>query len=147
MDKTESILGLRGGRESVLDIISARDYPTTEGYLHALTMLEMQRKTPEYQAARRSVLSEIGRREEEKARAEQQAKFEELRRNVQLDAIEKKNIHNDAAKAAAADYAAGKISAGDIDKRTAEIEKKLTASAKDKKATSASFNAILRGQL
>ena len=117
---------------SALDLVKRSDYDTDEQYLDACARAELERSSPEYRAARSRLKVEYQARREEQERKAQSENYKAIRSSVSLDSVDKHNIDEEAAALAA-----------HIEKYAAE----LTEKAKDSKASSALFNAMLRGQL
>lgn len=131
---------------SILEIFGNADY-TSEKTLHEMTMLQMQMQSPEYAAARRSVLRQIEAKQRAADEAKSAAQYAEIRKNAKLNSYEAQRVHDEAARKALADFNSGKIGASEIDTQTKKHEKQLTEAALDRTATNAHINALLRGQL
>ena len=127
---------------SVFDVVNRSSYTTEDAYLDALTLEEMRRNNPEYQAARRRLSVEYRERQE----AANDAAYKEIRSTVQLDGLDQREIDTQAAEMARRDLAAGRISASGLGKAIEDYAKQLTEKRKDTKAGNQLFNAMLRGQ-
>ena len=131
---------------SVFDVVNRSSYTTEDAYLDALTLEEMRRNNPEYQAARRRLSVEYRERQERGQRAANDAAYKEIRSTVQLDGLDQREIDTQAAEMARRDLAAGRISASGLGKAIEDYAKQLTEKRKDTKAGNQLFNAMLRGQ-
>ena len=130
----------------VFDVVNRSSYTTEDAYLDALTLEEMRRNNPEYQAARRRLSVEYRERQEREQRAANDAAYKEIRSTVQLDNLDQREIDTQAAEMARRDLAAGRISASGLGKAIEDYAKQLTEKRKDTKAGNQLFNAMLRGQ-
>ena len=131
---------------NIFDVVNRSNYATEDAYLDALTLEEMRRNNPEYQAARRRLSVEYRERQEREQRAANDAAYKEIRSTVQLDHLDQREIDTQAAEMARRDLAAGRISASGLGKAIEDYAKKLTEKRKDTKASSQLLNAMLRGQ-
>lgn len=131
---------------NIFDVVNRSNYATEDAYLDALTLEEMRRNNPEYQAARRRLSVEYRERQEREQRAANDAAYKEIRSTVQLDHLDQREIDTQAAEMARRDLAAGRISASGLGKAIEDYAKKLTEKRKDTKASDQLFNAMLRGQ-
>ena len=131
---------------SVFDVVNRSSYTTEDAYLDALTLEEMRRSNPEYQAARRRLSVEYRERQEREQRIAQEAAYKEIRSKVQLDGLDQREIDAEAAEMARRDLAAGRISASGLGETIPDYAKQLTEKRKDIKAGNQLFNAMLRGQ-
>ena len=125
---------------SALDLVKRGDYDSDEAYLDACTRAELERSSPEYRAAR-------SRLKVEQARKAQSENYKAIRSSVSLDSVDKHNIDEEAAALARRDLSANRIAASDLGATIEKYAAELTEKAKDSKASSALFNAMLRGQL
>lgn len=137
---------LGADQPSVFDVVNRSSYTTEDAYLDALTLEEMRRNNPEYQAARRRLSVEYRERQEREQRAANDAAYKEIRSTVQLDGLDQREIDTQAAEMARRDLAAGRISASGLGKAIEDYAKQLTEKRKDTKAGNQLFNAMLRGQ-
>ena len=85
---------------SVFDVVNRSSYATEDAYLDALTLEEMRRNNPEYQAARRRLSVEYRERQEREQRIAQEAAYKEIRSTVQLDGLDRREIDTQAAEMA-----------------------------------------------
>ena len=127
---------------SALDLVKRSDYDTDEQYLDACARAELERSSPEYRAARSRLKAEYHARQEE-----QSENYKAIRSSVSLDSVDKHNIDEEAAALARRDLSANRIAASDLGATIEKYAAELTEKAKDSKASSALFNAMLRGQL
>ena len=86
-------------------------------------------------------------RREEQERKAQSENYKAIRSSVSLDSVDKHNIDEEAAALARRDLSANRIAASDLGATIEKYAAELTEKAKDSKASSALFNAMLRGQL
>ena len=131
---------------SALDLVKRGDYDSDEAYLDACTRAEL-RSSPEYRAARSRLKVEYQARREEQERKAQSENYKAIRSSVSLDSVDKHNIDEEAAALARRDLSANRIAASDLGATIEKYAAELTEKAKDSKASSALFNAMLRGQL
>ena len=131
---------------SALDLVNRSDYDTDEQYLDACARAELERSSPEYRAARSRLKAEYHARQEEQERKAQSENYKAIRSSVSLDSVDKHNIE-EAAALARRDLSANRIAASDLGATIEKYAAELTEKAKDSKASSALFNAMLRGQL
>lgn len=131
---------------SALDLVKRGDYDSDEAYLDACTRAELERSSPEYRAARSRLKVEYQARREEQERKAQSENYKAIRSSVSLDSVDKHNIDEEAALARR-DLSANRIAASDLGATIEKYAAELTEKAKDSKASSALFNAMLRGQL
>ena len=101
----------------------------------------------EYRAARSRLKVEYQARREEQERKAQSENYKAIRSSVSLDSVDKHNIDEEAAALARRDLSANRIAASDLGATIEKYAAELTEKAKDSKASSALFNAMLRGQL
>lgn len=132
---------------SALDLVKRGDYDSDEAYLDACTRAELERSSPEYRAARSRLKVEYQARREKQARKAQSENYKAIRSSVSLDSVDKHNIDEEAAALARRDLSANRIAASDLGATIEKYAAELTEKAKDSKASSALFNAMLRGQL
>lgn len=132
---------------SALDLVKRSDYDTDEQYLDACARAELERSSPEYRAARSRLKVEYQARREEQERKAQSENYKAIRSSVSLDSVDKHNIDEEAAALARRDLSANRIAASDLGATIEKYAAELTEKAKDSKASSALFNAMLRGQL
>ena len=132
---------------SALDLVKRGDYDSDEAYLDACTRAELERSSPEYRAARSRLKAEYHARREEQERKAQSENYKAIRSSVSLDSVDKHNIDEEAAALARRDLAANRITASELGKTIERYAKELGEKRKSEKATSAMFNAVLRGQL
>ena len=132
---------------SALDLVKRGDYDSDEAYLDACTRAELERRSPEYRAARSRLKVEYQARREEQERKAQSENYKAIRSSVSLDSVDKHNIDEEAAALARRDLSANRIAASDLGATIEKYAAELTEKAKDSKASSALFNAMLRGQL
>ena len=132
---------------SALDLVKRGDYDSDEAYLDACTRAELARSSPEYRAARSRLKVEYQARREEQERKAQSENYKAIRSSVSLDSVDKHNIDEEAAALARRDLSANRIAASDLGATIEKYAAELTEKAKDSKASSALFNAMLRGQL
>lgn len=137
---------LGADQPSVFDVINRSSYATEDAYLDALTLEEMRRNNPEYQAARRRLSVKYRERQEREQRAANDAAYKEIRSTVQLDHLDQREIDTQAAEMARRDLAAGRISASGLGKAIEDYAKQLAETRKDTKASNQLFNAIIRGK-
>ena len=130
---------------SVFDVVNRSSYATEDAYLDALTLEEMRRNNPEYQAARRLSV-EYRERQEREQRIAQEAAYKEIRSTVQLDGLDRREIDTQAAEMARRDLAAGRISTSGLGEAIERYAQDLSEKRKDTKASNQLFNAMLRGQ-
>ena len=128
------------------DLVSAKDYLKTAQYHHALVEMHMKLNSKEYREARRAVARQLRAQADAEQVAKTQAEFEKTKKNISLSEGEKSRIHTEAAAAAAKEYSSGRISASDIESRTAALEEELIEKRKISAATAQHFNQLLRGQ-
>lgn len=138
---------LGSDQPSVFDMVARDNYASDEEYLDAVTKAEMERKSPEYQEVYRRLAREYEARQEEKVRKEQVEAYQELRSQVQLDSMDRREIDNEATVMARRDLAAGKISASDLGKAIEGHASQLAEKRKNEKAGNQLFNAIIRGSV
>ena len=131
---------------SVFDVVNRSSYATEDAYLDALTLEEMRRNNPEYQAARRRQSVEYRERQEREQRIAQEAAYKEIRSTVQLDGLDRREIDTQAAEMARRDLAAGRISTSGLGEAIERYAQELSEKRKDTKASNQLFNAMLRGQ-
>lgn len=131
---------------SALDLIDRSKYADDESYLDAVVKADLERSSPEYQAARRRLSAELRARTEQKRQEEQAAAYKEIRSTVQLDDCDRREIDAQAAEMARRDLAAGRIGASGLGGAIENYAKQLTEKRKDTKAGNQLFNAMLRGQ-
>lgn len=144
-EKAKTALGF--DLSSVFDIVKRGDYDSDEAYLDACTRAELERSSPEYRAARSRLKVEYQARREEQERKAQSENYKAIRSSVSLDSVDKHNIDEEAAALARRDLSANRIAASDLGATIEKYAAELTEKAKDSKASSALFNAMLRGQL
>ena len=132
---------------SALDLVKRGDYDSDEAYLDACTRAELERSSPEYRAARSRLKAEYHARREEQERKAQSENYKAIRSSVSLDNVDKHNIDEEAAALARRDLSANRIAASDLGATIEKYAAELTEKAKDSKASSALFNAMLRGRL
>ena len=82
-----------------------------------------------------------------KERKAQSENYKAIRSSVSLDSVDKHNIDEEAAALARRDLSANRIAASDLGATIEKYAAELTEKSKDSKASSALFNAMLRGQL
>lgn len=131
---------------SAFDLVDRSKYTDDESYLDAVIKADMERSSPEYQAARRRLKAEYRERLEREQRANQEAAYKEIRATLQLDDLDRQEIDTQATEMARRDLAAGKISASGLGKAIEDYAKQLVEKRKDEKAGNQLFNAMLRGQ-
>lgn len=144
-EKAKTALGL--DLSSALDLVKRGDYDSDEAYLDACTRAVLERSSPEYRAARSRLKVEYQARREEQERKAQSENYKAIRSSVSLDNVDKHNIDEEAAALARRDLSANRIAASDLGATIEKYAAELTEKAKDSKASSALFNAMLRGQL
>lgn len=132
---------------SGLDLVSRADYSSVEQYLDAAAKAELERSSPEYRAARKRLEAEYRARQEERERKAQGENYKAIRSRVILDSVDKHNIDEEAAELARRDLSANRIAASDLGATIEKYAAELTEKVKDSKASSALFNAMLRGQM
>ena len=132
---------------SALDLVKRGDYDSDETYLDACTRAELERSSPEYRAPRSRLKVEYQARREEQERKAQSENYKAIRSSVSLDSVDKHNIDEEAAALARRDLSANRIAASDLGATIEKYAAELTEKSKDSKASSALFNAMLRGQL
>ena len=131
---------------SVFDVVNRSRYATEDAYLDALTLGEMRRSSPEYQAARRRLSVEYRERMEREQRTEQEAAYREIRSTVQLDGLDRREIDEEATELARRDLAAGRISASGLGGAIESYAKQLSEQRKDTKAANTLMNVLIRGR-
>lgn len=131
---------------SALDIVSRGDYDSEDEFLDACVRMELERSSPEYRAARSRLKAEYRARQEKQERAAQTARYREIRSNVGLDDLDRRNIDEQAADLARRDLAAGRISASALGKSIEGYAAELSEKRKSERASSILFNSMLRGQ-
>lgn len=144
-EKAKAALGF--DLSSALDLAERGDYDSDEAYLDACTRAELERSSPEYRAARSRIKAEYRARQEEQERKAQAENYKSIRANMTLDSVDKHGIDEEAADLARRDLAAGRIAASELGKAIEKYAQELSEKKKDSKASSALFNAMLRGQL
>ena len=132
---------------SPLDLIDRSNYTDDDGYIDAVVKLEMERNSPEYQAARRRLKAQYNERKEAERQKAAKGAYNEIRAGVQLNSVEKKDIDTKAVDLARRDLAAGRIFASDLGAAIERHAKQLTEKEKNTKASDQLFNAMLRGKL
>ena len=137
---------LTGGNFNALDAVSREDFPDDESYLRAATKIQLERSTPEYQRAYASLAAEYSKRQEEKQRAANEARYKELSRTVQLDSVELSNVDKKAREAAQKDLAAGRIAVADVGKAIDEYGKRFEKEARESKIGRVMLNELIRGR-
>ena len=144
-EKAKAAFGL--DLSSALDLCNRNDYATDEQYLDACARAELERSSPEYRAARSRLKVEYRARQEAEQRKAQAENYKAIRSSVSLDSVDKHNIDEEAADLARRDLAANRIAASDLGRVIETYAAELAEKAKDSKASSALFNAMLRGQM
>ena len=148
-EKAKAALGL--DLSSALDLVKRSDYDSDEAYLDACARAEMERSSTElmtgHRAARSRLKAEYRARREEQERKAQSENYKAIRSSVSLDSVDKHNIDEEAAALARRDLSANRIAASDLGATIEKYAAELTEKAKDSKASSALFNAMLRGQM
>ena len=132
---------------SALDLVKRSDYDTDEQYLDACTRAELERSSPEYRSARSRLKAEYHARQEEQERKAQAENYKTLRASVSLDSVDQHNIDEEAASLARRDLAANRIAASELGATIERYAQELSEKRKDRKASNALFNAMLRGEL
>jgi hypothetical protein len=137
---------MTGGSFNALDAVNRDDFPDDESYLRAATKIQLERSTPEYQRAYASLAAEYSKRQEEKQRAANEARYKELSRTVQLDSVELGNVEKKAREAAQRDLAAKRIDLSGvgaaIEKYAAQFEKEE----RESKIGRVMLNELIRGR-
>lgn len=136
---------LGADQPSVFEMVDRANYTSDEEYLDAVTKMELERKSPEYQEVYRRLAREYRAQQEETERKEQEAAYQEIRAQVQLNSMDKKEIDREATAMARRDLAAGKISASDLGKAIEGHAKQLSEKRKEEKAGNQLFNSVIRG--
>lgn len=131
---------------SVFEVVNRSQYATEDAYLDALTIEQMRRDNPEYQATRRRLKAEYRERQEQEQQEAQEAAYKSIRSAVQLDDLDLREIDTQAAELARRDLAAGRIGASSLGETIERHAKELTETRKDSKARNQFFNAMLRGK-
>lgn len=144
-EKAKAALGL--DMSSALDLVSRSDYDSEEAYLDAATKAELERSNPEYRSIRSRLKAELRQRTEQEERKAQGEAYKAIRASVSLDSVDKHNIDEEAAALARRDLSANRIAASDLGATIEKYAAELTEKAKDSKASSVLFNAMLRGQM
>ena len=138
---------LGADQPSAFEMVDRANYASDEEYLDAVTKMELERKSPEYQEVYRRLAREYRAQQEETERKEQEAAYQEIRAQVQLNSMDKKEIDSEATAMARRDLAAGKISASDLGKAIEGHASQLAEKRKNEKAGNQLFNAIIRGSV
>ena len=144
-EKAKAALGL--DLSSALDLVKRGDYDSDEAYLDACTRAEMERSSPEYRAARSRLKAEYRARQEAEQRKAQAENYKAIRSSVSLDSVDQHSIDEEAADLARRDLAANRIAASELGKTIERYAQELSEKKKDSKASSALFNAMIRGEL
>lgn len=144
-EKTKAAFGF--DLSSALDLVKRSDYDSDEAYLDACTRAELERSNPEYRAARSRLKAEYRARQEEQERKAQAESYKTIRAGITLDGLDRRNIDEQAADLARRDLAANRIAASALGATIEKYAAELTEKAKDSKASTALFNAMLRGEL
>ena len=132
-------------QSSALDLVSRSAYASDDAYLDAVVKAEMERSDPKYQELRRKYAAEYRQRQEEAQREMRAKRYAEIRSDVQLWDLDKRNIDEEATEMAHRDLAAGRIRASDLGKKIKEYSDSLTEKCKDDKAQSQLMTEIIRG--
>lgn len=143
-EKVKSALGFDCA--SALDLVRREDFADDEAYLDAAAKAELERSSPEYRAARNRLKNEYRARQEEEQRESQNALYEVVRANTQLDSLDRRNIDQQAAELARRDLAANRIAASKLGATIEQYAQKLSEQRKDERAAGQMFNMLLRGQ-
>ena len=130
---------------SPFDLVDRSKFADEDAYLDAVTKMELERSSKEYQAARRRLSAEYRERQEREQRAAQSAAYQEIRSTVELDDLDRREIDTQAAEMARRDLAAGRISASGLGEAIETYVQQLTEKRKDTRASNQLFNAMLRG--
>lgn len=131
---------------SPFDLVDRNKYADDESYLDAVVKVDMERRSPAYQEARRRLSAEYRERKEREQRISQDKIYRDIRSTVELDSLDQKEIDAQAAEMARRDLAAGRISVSDLGGAIEGYAKQLSEKRKDTKAGNQLFNAMLRGQ-
>ena len=132
---------------SALDLVRREDFADEEAYLDAVAKAELERSSPEYRAARNRLKSAYRARQEEDQRQAQSEAYKTIRESVELDGLDRRSIDEQAVSLARRDLAANRIAASELGKSIERYAAELGEKRKSEKATSAMFNAVLRGTL
>lgn len=132
---------------NTLDEVKRSDFESDEAYLHACTLKELEKSSPEYQRIHSRLARELEARKEKERNEAINAAFEERRKSVKLDAYDLERIDNEAREAARREYASGAISYNGLASATERHAAQLTQAAKDAKAHNAVMNALFRGEI
>ena len=144
-EKVKSALGFDCA--SALDLVRREDFADDEAYLDAAAKAELERSSPEYRAARNRLKSEYRARQEEEQRQAQSEAYKTIRESVELDGLDRRSIDEQAVSLARRDLSANRIAASELGKTIERYAAELGEKRKSEKATSAMFNAVLRGTL
>lgn len=145
-DKREGMARFVGtDQPSVFDVVNRDDFESDDAYLDAVTKVELERMSPEYQAVRRRLSREYAIRNEKAERELQKAAYQEIRANIKLDHLDKRAIDTEASAMARRDLASGKITASQLGTKIEEYASQLTNKRKDEKASNQLINAMIRG--
>lgn len=132
---------------SPLDLVDRSKYHDEDSYLDAATKAELERTNPEYRAIRSRLKAEYRQRQEEQQREAQSAAYKDIRSNVALDDLDRRNIDTQAAELARRDLAANRIVASGLGTAIEKYAAELGEQRKNEKASAQLFNAMLRGQV
>lgn len=144
-EKVKSALGFDCA--SALDLVRREDFADDEAYLDAAAKAELERSSPECRSVRNRLKNEYRARQEEEQRQAQSEAYKTIRENTSLDDLDRRSIDEQAVSLARRDLAANRIAASELGKSIERYAAELGEKRKSEKATSAMFNAVLRGAL
>ena len=142
MNYAERLWGRRPTQ--TLQQLDRKQFSSDEEYLLAAARLEMERKTPEFQAAYSAVSREFKKQHEKERKERESAEYEQLMKTVKLSEYEQKRAMERASEAASSDLAAQRIFARDIAKKTEEYLAQFEAEERKGKVTNMMMDNALR---
>lgn len=105
---------------TALQKLDRKRFSSDEEYLLAAAKLDMEHRSPEFQASYKRVSHEFKRQQEEERRKQEDAEWDRLMKTTKLDEERQKHAMERASEAVARDLAARRIFAKDVAKKTDE---------------------------
>lgn len=110
---------------TALQKLDRKRFSSDEEYLLAAAKLDMEHRSPEFQAAYNRVSHEFKRQQEAERRKQEDAEWDRLMKTTKLDEERQKHAMERASEAVARDLAARRIFAKDVAKKTDEYRKQF----------------------
>ena len=110
---------------TALQKLDRKRFSSDEEYLLAAAKLDMEHRSPEFQASYKRVSHEFKRQQEAERRKQEDAEWNRLMKTTKLDEERQKHAMERASEAVARDLAARRIFAKDVAKKTDEYRKQF----------------------